>query len=94
MARHSLQLGSHQVRLPIMVIHTVDHGILKGDTAARFLKILMTGGKQILHGIGTIDRHNFRSRLAVRRMEGYGQGQLGLQLRQTLDAGDHAAGGQ
>ena len=94
MPRHTPKLFDDQVRLPVRVVYAVNHGIFKADAAARPPEVVVTGGKQLLHVIGPVYRHQLVSGLTVRRVEGDGQRQLQLQLRQTADAGNHAAGRQ
>ena len=91
-SRHSPQLFCNEVRLPVMVIDSVDHGVLKGNPPPCFFKIPMAGVKQLLHIVGPVHRHDLRPGLAVRRMERYRQRQLQIQLRQPVNARNHAAG--
>ena len=94
MTRHPLQLLGHEIRLPVVVVDAVDHGVLKGDPPSRLLEIPAAGAKQLLHVAGPVHRHDLGAGLAVRRVEGDRQRQLQSQLRQPVNAGHHAAGGQ
>ena len=94
MARHTPEFFGDQVRLPVVVVDAVDHGVLKGDAAAGPVKVVVAGPEQLLHIVGPVDGHDLASRLAVRRVEGHGQRQLQFQLRQPPDARHNAAGGQ
>ena len=94
MSRHALDALGDQVGLPVVIVHAVDHGVLKADAAACLLKIPVAGGKQLLHVIGAVHRHDLGARLAVRRVEGHRQRQLQIQLRQRVDLGHDATGGQ
>ena len=94
MARHAPQLFGDEIRLPVVVVDAVDHGVLKADAPSRFLKIAVAGIKQQFHVIGAVHRHDAAARLAVRRVQRDRQRQLQLLLRQGIDTGHHAAGGQ
>ena len=94
MARHPPELFDNEVCLPVMVIDAVDHGVLKGDAPPGLAEIVVAGGEELLHIVGPVHRHDFGAGLAVRRVKGHREGQLQPQLRQTPDAGDHAAGGK
>ena len=76
MSRHPLQLFGDEIRLPVVVIDTVDHGVLKGDPPPGLFKIPVAGVKQLLHVIGPVHRHDFGAGLTVRRVEGNRQRQL------------------
>ena len=94
MAGHSLELGGNQVRLPVLIVDAVDHGVFKGNPAAGFFEIVVAGIKQFLHVVSAVYRHDLGAGLAVRRMEGHRQCQLQSQVCQTVDTGNHAAGRQ
>ena len=94
MPRHAADALGDQIRLPVVIVNAVDHGIFEADAAARLFKIPVAGGKQFLHIIGAIHRHDPGPGLAVRRMEGHRQRQLQIQLRQRVDLRHDAAGGQ
>ena len=94
MARHPPELPGDQVRLPVVVVDPVDHGVLKGDAAAGLVEVVVAGPEQLLHVIGPVDGHDLGSGLAVRRMEGHRESQLKFKLRQPPDARHDAAGGE
>ena len=94
MPRHALDLPGQQVRLPVVIRDAVDHGVLKGNAPPGFPEVVVAGGKQLLHVIGPVHRHDLGAGLTVRRMEGNRQRQLQSQLRQTPDSRNDAAGGQ
>ena len=81
MPRHALDLPGQQVRLPVVVVDPVDHGVLKGDAAAGLVEVVVAGPEQLLHVIGPVDGHDLGSGLAVRRMEGHRESQLKVKLR-------------
>ncbi|CAN4032353.1 N-acetyltransferase domain-containing protein, partial [Dysosmobacter welbionis] len=80
-ARHPPELPGDQVRLPVVVVDPVDHGVLKGDAAAGLVEVVVAGPEQLLHVIGPVDGHDLGSGLAVRRMEGHRESQLKFKLR-------------
>ena len=94
MARHPVELPGDQIRLPVVVVDAVDHGVLKGNPPPGLLEIPVAGLKQLLYIIGPVHRHDPGAGLTVRRMERDGQRQLQSQVRQAVNARDHAAGGQ
>ena len=58
MARHPGDAPGDKVRLPVVVVDAVDHGVFKGDAAARLLEVIVAGGEQLLHVIGPVHRHD------------------------------------
>ena len=94
MSRHPLQLSGDQLRLPVVVVDAVDHSVLKADAPSGFPEVPVAGGKQLLHIIRAVHRHDAAARLAVRRVERHRQRQLQLLFRQCIDPRHHAAGGQ
>ena len=74
--RHPADALGEQVGLPVVVVHAVDHRVLKRDAAAGFLKIAVAGGEQLLHVVGVVDRHDAAARRAVRRVERNGKREL------------------
>ena len=69
-ARHALQLFRDQLRLPVVVVDAVDHGILKADAPPGLLEVSVAGGKQRLYIIRPVHRHNAAAGLAVRCVKG------------------------
>ena len=69
MPRHAADLLRQQIRLPVVVVHAVDHRVFKRDAAAGLLKIAVASGEQLLHVVGVVDRHNAAARRAVGRVE-------------------------
>ena len=94
MPRHPADALSEQVGLPVVVVHAIDHRVLKRDAAAGFLKIAVAGGEQLLHVVGVVDRHDAAARRAVRRVERNRKRELQVFLRKRVDAGYNAAGGK
>lgn len=58
MAGHSPQFLGDQIRLPVVVIDAIDYGVLKGDPPSGSLKIIVAGGKELLHIISPVHRHD------------------------------------
>ena len=72
-SRRALQVPGQQIRLPVGVVHPVDHGVLVGDAPAGLFKIPAAGGKELLHPDTPVHRHDPAPGLVVRRVQGHRQ---------------------
>ena len=90
--RHSVNALGEQVGLPVVVVHAVDHCVLKRNAAACLSKIAVAGGEQLLHVVGVVHRHDTAARRAVRRVERNGECELEILIRKRVNARHDAAG--
>lgn len=68
-AGHSPQMAGQQIRLPIVVIHTVHHSVFVRDPSACPFKVTPATGKQLRNSHRAIYRHQLRPGLIIRRVQ-------------------------
>ena len=57
-AGHTPELFGDQLRLPVVVVDAVDHGVLEADAAACLFEVAVAGIEQLLHIIRAVHRHD------------------------------------
>ena len=78
----------------LRIVDPIDHGIFKMDAPAGYIVIAAAGLHQLRNGIGLVDRHDPAADLVIGPVEGNGQRDLELLLRQLINLRHQAAGGQ
>ena len=74
------------------IVDIADHSVFKRDASARFLKIAFARIKQDIYGIFSVNRHDTAAHLIRRCMQGDGERQLKVFLRQAVNLVHNAAG--
>ena len=78
----------------VRVVDPPHHRVFKADPPAGDVLVAAHRLHQPGHGVGVVHRHHLAADGVVGGVEGDGQGQLELVLRQPVDLGHDAAGGQ
>ena len=94
MRAHAGELLCQKLRLLGAIADAGDHRVFKRHPTPGNFIIILTRRQQLFDVPAFIDRHDFVSRLVVRRVERHRERQLQLPLCQKPDFIDQTAGGQ